>query len=333
MKQMAIVGKNKMELQETAIPDIGSEEVLIRVRAVGICGTDVHLFTGMRAVPLPHVSGHECSGEIIDKGQLVPDELKQGNHVVIDPNIVCGKCWYCRHGKTNLCTKKKVIGVSLSGCFSDYVTVPYQNISVLPSGLPFWKASLIEPVAIAMHVVRMSDVKLNENVAVIGVGMIGLIIVQLLKKAGAYVTVIDIEKKRLLIAEALGSDRIIDTKELPFDQLKNRKSHYDIVIDAAGVPKTLEQSIKLCGSGGRVLWMGLPSTNVNIYPKDFIYRELKLISSLAYTYEFKDSLNVINNLILEPFVNINSGFDKIPNFLQEQDSGKSIKNVVLLEDL
>jgi NADPH2:quinone reductase len=331
MKAAFIVDKSKIEFKEIETPSVDGNDVLVKVRAMGICGTDLHFLRGVRKVAFPHLSGHEASGEVVATGPLV-DAISVGDRVAIDPNIHCGQCWYCRRGRFNLCQNKKVLGVSLPGCFSEYVKIKQDNVWKLPDSVTYWQGALIEPLSVALHAFNTSNTKLGENVALFGAGTIGLMLVQLLKKSGAHVTAIDKIGSKLDKALQLGADRVINLSKVSFQSVLDENAIYNKVIDAAGVAETLETSVELAGAGGEVIWLGLPSCDIQINPARFLYRELTLHSSLAYTHEFGDALQLIGKgeIELEPLLTHQVPFSEISRAFELQSQGASIKSV--LED-
>lgn len=332
MKAAVMVDKNTIEFQEVPEPSIEENEVLIRVRAIGICGTDLQFIRGIRKVDFPHISGHEASGEVVRVGSGVKD-FSEGDRVVIDPNLHCGQCSYCRHGNYNLCINKKVLGVSLPGCFAEYVRVPQGNVLKISPLIPIWKAALIEPISVALHVRHKVNIDFSDRVLVFGAGMIGLILVQLLKMSGVHVTVADKFKKKLSVAEKLGADKVANISKKDLETSLKPYGTFDTVIDAAGVHETIEESLRIAGRGGIIIWLGLPTTSVNIDIFPFVYQELSILSSLAYNPdEFSDALELVENnrVALEPIVTHKLAFEDIQEAFDLMEAGKAIKVLITL---
>jgi 2-desacetyl-2-hydroxyethyl bacteriochlorophyllide A dehydrogenase len=331
MKTAFFVGKNKMEFREIPKPLIAEDDVLVKVMAMGVCGTDLQFYKGIRKINFPHISGHEASGEIVEVGSRVKG-ISVGERVAIDPNINCGHCWYCRRGQFNLCKNKKVLGVSLPGCFSEYVKITQRNILKLPSTVSYAYGSLVEPLSIALHVFNRSNVQIGENVALFGAGTIGLLLLQLLPKIGVNITVIDRVDSKLAKAKSFGADRIVNLSNTSFQSLLKENKIYHKVIDAVGVPETIEKSVELAGPGGRIVWLGLPTVNIKINAFHFLYRELTLYSSLAYNYEFGVALQMIEEgkIDLNPIITNKFKFDELNEALEIQSKGESIKSIILV---
>jgi len=192
-------------------PEIGPDDVLIRVRACGICGSDVHGFDGStgRRIP-PLVMGHEAAGEVAAAGAEVRD-LRPGDRVTFDSTIYCGQCFYCARGEVNLCDNRQVMGVSPGpyrrhGAFAEYVAVPRRIVYRLPEALSYEQAAMIEAVSVAMHAVNLTPVRLGDTAVVVGTGMIGVLTVQALRASGcARVIAVDPSEERLALARQLGA--------------------------------------------------------------------------------------------------------------------------------
>jgi L-iditol 2-dehydrogenase len=330
MKAAFIVDQNSIEIKEISTPSIAADEVLVKVKTMGICGTDLHFFKGVRKTQFPHLSGHEASGEVVEVGSLVKD-IFVGERVAVDPNLHCGRCVFCRQGRFNLCKNKKVIGVSLPGCFAEYVKVKQENVWRLPDSVAHWQGTLIEPLAVAFHAYNQSNVKIRDHVALFGAGSIGLMILQLLKRSGVRVTVIDKVDLKLEKARQFGADRIINLSTTNLQALLEENIVYHKVIDAAGVVATLEASVELVGAGGQVTWLGLPTSNIQVNAFRFLYRDLTIRASLAYNYEFGEAIQLIENgaVRLEPILTHQFPFENISEAFANQCGGESIKSILL----
>jgi L-iditol 2-dehydrogenase len=332
MKAAVMVDKDAIEFQEISTPSIQENEILVGICAIGVCGTDLQFIRGIRKVEFPHISGHEASGEVVRVGSAVKG-FSEGDRVVIDPNLHCGQCSYCKHGRYNLCINKKVMGVSLPGCFAEYVRVPQENVLKVSPSLPIWKAALIEPVSVALHVKHKADIDLMDRVLVFGAGMIGLILVQLLKMSGVPVTIADTSEKKLRVAEKLGADKIVPISKNDLETSLKPYGVFDTVIDAAGVHETIEGSLRIAGRGGSIIWLGLPTTSINIDIFPFVYQELSIFSSLAYNPdEFSDALDLVgdNRVALEPIVTHTIAFEDIKEAFDLMEAGEAVKVLVTL---
>src|ERR1022692_3767961 len=211
MKALVLKDYRRFAVEDFAVPVLQSDEVLVRVRACGICGSDVDGMDGSsgRRIP-PIIMGHEAAGEISRVGNKVAD-WKIGDRVTFDSTVYCGDCWYCRRGKINLCENRRVLGVSCGeyrrhGAFAEYVAVPQRILYRLPDHLSFEQAAMVEAVSVAVHAVKRTPLQDDASVAVVGTGMIGLLVVQALRVAGCkQILAIDLDENRLCLAGKLGA--------------------------------------------------------------------------------------------------------------------------------
>ena len=296
MRQAKLVGLRKIELQEREIPKPNDNEVLIQVKWVGICGSDIHAFKGEHPfVHPPIVLGHEFSGVVWDTGSRV-STLKKGDRVTVEPNLTCGKCYNCRHGRYNICTNLRVIGcVGYDGALAEYIAIPEEKTIKIPDTLSFEEAALIEPVAVAIHAVRISGQKIGDRVLILGAGTIGLFVMQAARLTGAkQVLITDLLDYRLELAKNLGADNIINARlkdPVKFIHQSYGKEGIDLIYECVGLEKTISQAIEVARKGTRVIIVGVPAGKINTnlaYVQD---RELELVGSLMYTR--KDFLTAI----------------------------------------
>src|SRR3954449_462296 len=218
MQALVLTDYRKLELQDVDRPNIGPNDVLVRVAACGICGSDVHGYDGSsgRRVP-PIIMGHEAAGTISEVGSAV-DRVQVGDRVTFDSTISCGCCEACRRGAVNLCVDRRVLGVSCgdyrqNGAFADIVAVPQNILYPLPPNMPFEHAAFIEPVSVAVHAVDRLAIQPGERAVVVGSGMIGLLVIQALRAAGCrQVIAVDIDPGRLKLAKQVGAAEAVDSK-------------------------------------------------------------------------------------------------------------------------
>jgi L-iditol 2-dehydrogenase len=243
-------------------------EVAIRIRAVGVCGSDMHFYLedGCAGTPAayPQVLGHEPAGEIVAVGAGVTD-LTPGDRVAVEPAISCGRCEPCRTGRRNLCNHVQFMGgIHLPGLLREYTVIPQENAIKVPLHMSFATAATIEPVAVLLHSMELADLQRGETVAVMGAGPIGLLALQVAKLAGASIVVVgDKVPHRLARAEQLGADQVVDVSkdsigDAAHDLTGGRGVH--VVFDAAGKPESINASIHSVRAGGRIVLIGIPST-------------------------------------------------------------------------
>ncbi len=252
MKALELIEYEKFEYKDIEVPQIGPKEVLIRVAACGICGSDVHGMDGSsgRRIP-PIVMGHEAAGTISEVGSAVGDQWKAGDRVTFDSTVYCGECWHCRRGEVNLCDNRMVLGVSCDdyrryGAFAEFVAVPAHILYRLPDNITFEQAAMVEAVSVAVHAVERTPVHLGDSAVVFGGGMIGLLCLQTLKAAGCgFTAVVDLDAGKLETARKLGADLCINPSERDAPEAIREATAgrgADIAMEAVGIAPTLPGS-------------------------------------------------------------------------------------------
>jgi len=302
MKALVLVEYGKLVLEEVPKPTPQPGEVLVQVKACGICGSDVHGMdgsTGRRRPPI--IMGHEAAGSIAEIGVGVTD-WKVGDRVTFDSTIYCGHCDFCRQGKVNLCNRRRVLGVSCEdyrqdGAFSDYVAVPSPILYRIPDNLPFEHAALIEPFSIAFHAARRTPLTLNDTAVVIGAGMIGLALVQTLRLAGCgRVIAVDMIPEKLALAKSLGADDTATGAEGGALEEINRLTKgrgADVAFEAVGVGATVDLAIRCVRKGGLVTMVGNVSPKVDLPLQVAVTRQLTLYGSCASAGEYPACLDMM----------------------------------------
>ena len=313
MKALLLREYNKLEMVEAEKPVPGPAEVLIRLKASGICGSDVHGLDGStgRRIP-PLIMGHESSGVIESIGTEV-DGYAPGDRVTFDSTVYCGECAYCREGNVNFCENRQVLGVacdeySRSGTFAEYVVVPQRILYPLPENVSFAQGAMIEPLSVALHGVRISPLVIGDTVLVIGAGVIGLLVLQSLRTAGAgRVYVADIDEDRLAMAKKLGADEVFNPKscELPAEMAKRTDDlGVEIAIDAVGTENTVVSAIKSVRKGGFVTAIGNIAPEIKLPLQYLISRQITLRGSNASSGEYGAALQLMQSgrINLDPLI-------------------------------
>lgn len=308
MNALLLTEYKKLELVDFPRPTIGPDEVLIRVRACGICGSDVHGFdgsSGRRHPPL--IMGHEASGEIAEVGANVTD-LKAGDRVTFDSTVYCGKCAYCLRGDVNLCDNREVVGVAPKefkrhGAFAEYVSVPRRIVYKLPDNFPFEQAALIEAVSIGVHAVAITPVKLGDTALVIGTGMIGLVTLQAAKAAGCTrVIAVDMEDSKIEAAKAMGAtDGLNPTRDdVPamVREMTNGRGA-DVVFECVGYGKPVVTAIQAVRKGGTVTLIGNLQPNIEIPLQYVVTRQIRLQGSCASNGEYPQCIDLMARGIIK----------------------------------
>lgn len=282
MRKAKLVGKRTIEIcQEEFSEAAGAEEVVVQVKAVGICGTDIHIFNGERKdVEYPRVMGHELSGIVVEAGKNVTN-VKPGDHVILDPVMACGTCRTCKRGHENVCESVKCFGVQMDGGFQDYIRVPAKQIYAIPEQVPFEEAAVAEPFSVAANILARAEITSEDKVAVIGVGTIGLCIVQAAKSVGAEVLAMDISEVKLKKAKEFGADACVNTKEVSLESAVESfaPGGVDVIIDAVGITPFTEKCIGLAAPFGRIVVISFDERPAQIAPVVVTKRELSILGS------------------------------------------------------
>jgi L-iditol 2-dehydrogenase len=304
MKALLLSQYNQLDVADLPAPEPGVDEILVRVAACGICGSDVHGYDGTsgRRIP-PIVMGHEAAGVVAAVGSGV-SKFKPGDRVTFDSTVYCGLCEFCLQGDINLCNNRQVIGVSCgdfrrAGAFAEYVAVPQRISYHLPEALEFQEAAMLEAVSVALHAVRVSEMKGGETTLVIGAGMIGLLTLQAARAAGAsQVLVADIDRTRLERAEKLGADAtlLLSGAELVKEiQRRTGGRGVDLVLEAVGREETIASSIRSVRKGGTVTLIGNISPEVKIPLQVVVSRQIRLQGSCASSGEYPEAMELLAN--------------------------------------
>lgn len=303
MKALTLTQYKHFEYGDVPEPEMGPDDVLIRVKACGICGSDVHGMDGStgRRIP-PIIMGHEAAGVIAEVGDEVTD-WRSGDHVSFDSTLYCGQCYFCRRGQINLCDNRRVLGVSCDeyrqhGAFAEYVVVPQRILYRLPAGLSFVRASLVEPVSIAFHAIERTAISLNDTAVVVGSGMIGLLVIQALRIAGCgQIIAADIDSSRLEMARSLGADLTFKSDEE--DVVSEVQAHTDgrgadISFEVVGITPTVDLAVRCLRKGGILTLVGNLSPQVEVPLQAIVTRELTLNGSCASNGEYPACFDMIN---------------------------------------
>lgn len=310
MKAVALFGVGDIRTIEKEVPTIGDRDVLIRVGACGICGTDIHFFKGEWEVKTPLVLGHEFSGTIAKVGAKATN-VKAGDRVVAEPNIVCGKCKYCRMSERNFfCENLRATGVTIDGAFAEYVTVPEQNVYTISGKLSLEEAALVEPLACIVRGLDNLRIPIGSSVAIVGAGPIGLLMTQVVKHYGASkIFAIDPVEERLKLAKDLGADIIIDPdSQNPKDIIGENTEGLgtDISIECVGSSSAIETALTVLRKAGKLLIFGVAPEHDMWHVKPFaLYnKEVSIFTSYRSPYTFQRAVELASSesLRLKPII-------------------------------
>ena len=325
MLQATMVEPGKIEFTEVEIPKVKEDEVLIKMKRIGVCGSDIHVYYGEHPyTSYPIVQGHEVSGKVVETGSKV-QELMVGDKVVVRPQVVCGDCYPCRHGDYNICDNLKVMGFQTGGLAKEYVSVKNSKVLKIPDKISYDKGALVEPLAVAVHAISKANMNLKDkNIIVLGAGTIGNLVGQVAKAKGANVLITDLSKYRLKKAEECGIDYTVNTREIKLEEAIIE--HFgpdkaDLILECVGAEATINQAINNARKGSKIIIVG-------VFPKktkvDFGLvqdRELTLDGTLMYKEEdYLEAIDLITDnqiaadeLITDhfKFINYKSAYEHI----------------------
>ncbi|MGO5051688.1 zinc-dependent alcohol dehydrogenase family protein [Lachnospiraceae bacterium LCP25S3_G4] len=301
MKAAVYYGKHDLRVEEVPEKELKENEVMIKVKYCGVCGTDIHIFNGeggSSSVTPPLIPGHEFSGVVAKVGTAVKT-LKVGDKVTADPNDMCGECYYCKNGKQHFCNNNIGIGTTVDGGFAEYVVMREKQVYKFSDKLSFMEAAMTEPIACCLHGIDLCEIKYGSTVLVMGGGPIGMIMLQLAKHAGASKVIMSepVEEKREL-ALKLGADKVINPLEEDVkDILGEYSANIDVVIECVGNVRTQADAIQFAGKGATIMYFGLaaPGESFPIQPDDIFKKELKITSSFINPYTFERAVQVLES--------------------------------------
>jgi L-iditol 2-dehydrogenase len=302
MKALLLTEYKKLEVTQAEVPEIGPRELLVRVHACGICGSDIHGWDGSsgRRIP-PLIMGHEAAGEVAAVGDQVR-RFQVGQRVTFDSMVSCGDCDYCRRGEINLCDNRRVLGVSCGdyrrhGAFAEYVSVPEHIVFALPPALPYHHAAMVEPVSVAVHAVDRTPIKLGDCAVVVGSGMIGLLVIQTLRIAGCgRIIAVDLDDRRLELACQLGADEGLNSRNVDVVaevQKRTGGQGADIAMEVVGNTPAVRTAIQSVRKGGHVTLVGNITADVDFPLQSVVTREVTVYGSCASAGEYPRCIDLL----------------------------------------
>ncbi len=304
MKALVLEKYNSLIYKDVPDPEFGDEEVLVRVKYCGICGSDVHGLDGStgRRIP-PVIMGHEASGIIEKVGAAVTD-YSPGDRVTFDSTVYPLNDWYTLQGRYNLSDNREVLGVSpgtylRNGAFAELVAVPRHILYKIPENVTFEQAAMVEPVAVALHALSLAQMQVGESCLIVGAGMIGLFLVQAVSIAGASpVIAIDPDKMKMDLALRFGADRFLDPETIDIDNIIRDMTGgrgCDLAFEAVGKSQSVSTAIRLIRKGGRVILVGNLSPEITFPLQRVVTQEIKIQGSCAIRGEYEAALKLINS--------------------------------------
>jgi L-iditol 2-dehydrogenase len=304
VKALLLTDYKKLEVTDFDEPTIGEDDVLIRIRACGICGSDIHGYDGSsgRRVP-PLVMGHEAAGVVADVGANVTT-FQPGDRVTFDSTVSCGRCHFCRRGDNNLCDERRVLGVSCGdyrqhGAFAELLAVPQHICYRLPDSLPFEQAAMIEAVSIAVHAANRTPITLGDTAVVVGSGMIGLLVIQAIRLSGcSRVIAVDLDQSRLEKASSLGADVTLKADDVDVVEEVRRITDgrgADVGFEVVGATATVQTAVESTRKGGAITLVGNLAPTVELPFQSVVTRELALFGSCGSRGEYPACIELLEN--------------------------------------
>jgi len=295
MKAVLFDSPGKVRVTEVPDPVIGPEDVLIAVKAAGICGTDIHIYEGDFIADYPLIPGHEFAGQVIDVGEAVQN-FKPGDRVAVDPGVFCRRCSFCRENRENFCANFRAYGVHFNGGFAEMAAIKEENVCRI-DGLSYLEGAMVEPIGCGIHGIRQVGIDLGDHVLIFGCGPIGLILMQLCKNSGAAtLTLVDLVEEKLDLAKKLGAtNALLAGYDLPAKLRELHPEGFQVVIDATGSPSVVQDMFNYVRDRGRLLFFGVcPSeAKVEISPYDVYKRELKIYGTFALLHTASAAIEMI----------------------------------------
>jgi L-iditol 2-dehydrogenase len=342
MKAMLLSEYQKLDIVDMPTPEIGPEDLLVQVKACGICGSDIHGWDGSsgRRIP-PLVMGHEAAGIVSQLGELVQG-FQVGDRVTFDSTVSCGRCPSCRKGSINLCENRQVLGVSCNefrrhGAFAEYVSVPQNICYPLPPDLPFEHAALIEAVSIAVHAANRTPIKLGDTALVVGSGMIGLLVVQAIRLRGcSRVIAVDLEDSKLQIAKSLGADEVLNARNCDVIAEVKRLTQgrgADASLEVVGATPTVRTAIEATRRGGSITLVGNLAPQVELPLQAVVTRELSIYGSCASNGEYPECIEYLRQgaIRVEPLITAMATLDEGPEWFARLYQGEPGAMKVVLQ--
>jgi L-iditol 2-dehydrogenase len=298
MKAALLVGPEKAVIAEAAEPRPAPDEVMIQPTLAGICGTDISFYMGHRLVPYPFILGHEVVGRVIAVGTDV-SKFRVGQRVIVEPNYPCGVCRLCIAGRGAVCAQKKSMGVNIPGCFAQRATAPAEFVWPLPDSISDQDAATIEPLAVSIHGLVQSGARAGDTVAVLGCGVVGLLLIHGAAAAGVRVIAHDRIADKLAMARMLGA---ISASESGDVEALWQTENVSTVFECAGASPTVELALKAAPRGAHVILLGLASTPASFVPMRLVREGINLHTSMIYSHpaDFKYVIEMVAKGALHP---------------------------------
>jgi L-iditol 2-dehydrogenase len=325
MKAALLLGPEKIAVGDIAEPSVGANDVLIKPAYTGICGTDISFYLGHRAVAYPFVLGHEVAGRVIAAGAEIT-KFRIGQRVIVEPNYPCGRCALCIKGRGAVCSMKGSMGVNLPGCFAEMVIAPAEFVWPLPDTISDRDAATIEPLTVSLHGLLQSGARKGDTVAVLGCGVVGLLLIHAAVAMGIRVIAHDRIAGKLDMARDLGAAVVSDQEDTA---LLWGAENVATVFECAGVPATVELALRAVPRGAQVILLGLSSAPANFIPMRLVREGINIRTSMIYDHpgDFAHAIDLVGKGVLHPgcVVTHTYSFDSIEQALALSAAGKAGK--------
>lgn len=314
-----------LKVEEVAMPVPEENELLLRVRLAGICGSDSSLFQGKLHVPFPVIPGHEAIG-IVEAAGSANSKYAVGQRVVIQPNISCGHCPQCLKGLPNICPEKLRLGIDRNGVFAEYIVVPENSVWAVPDTMRDEDAVFIEPLAVALHGVKFAIPCSSDNVLILGAGVIGQLVLQLVRQYDCGITACDLVESRLELAGSMGAGQVVNGLEM----LEDKQACFDVIYETSGSPAALHHAIELAAPGGKIVLLGLPGQNHMTSSNMIVRKELHIVGSMIYVDEFPQVIDILKNNIINtrPLISGLISLEQLSDTLTDFNHPQRMKTLV-----
>ena len=338
MIQQLMTEPKHITFREVPVPEPGPDQVLVKIKRIGVCGSDIHVWHGTHPyTSYPVTQGHEVSGQIVSLGEYVKD-LAVGQKVTIEPQVFCGRCHPCLHGKYNLCEKLKVMGFQTTGTAGEYFAVDASKITLLPEELSYSEGAMIEPTAVAVHAAkRFPDLK-GANIVVLGCGPIGILVMQAAKALGAAKALVtDISDTRLELAKSLGADFAVNTMKKDFGEAMLEAfgpDKADVIYECAGSDITMEQAIQNARKGSMIVLVAVFGKRASVDLAKLNDSELDLNTSMMYRHEdYVDAIRFVKegSIQLKPLQSAHFAFQDYAKAYDYIDANRETTMKVLID--
>ena len=338
MIQQVMTAPGKITFRDVPVPEVGPDQVLVKIKKIGVCGSDIHVNHGTHPyTSYPVTQGHEVSGQVVEVGEYVKD-VRVGEKVIIEPQVFCGRCYPCLHGKYNLCEKLKVMGFQTTGTASEYFAVDSSKVTRIPDEMTYSEGAMMEPLAVTVHAAkRFPEIK-GAKAVVLGCGPIGILLVQSLKALGAReVQATDISYGRLKLARELGADYVVNTKDEDYSKALIEAfgpDKADVVYECAGTDITMDQAIQNARKGSTIILVAVFGKKANVDLAKLNDSELDLNTSMMYRHEdFVDAIRFVNEgkIKLKPLQSARFAFRDYSKAYEYIDNNRESTMKVLID--